>query len=110
MSEQVMTIRGICPHGKVRFMAVDAPGVIDAQVKREIADMVAHYDNTPTFEECVAYLRRAYELGQRAENAACAQIADDFKDVENSPYGMEFVESSTDKELAAAIRGRMEES
>ena len=37
----VMTVRGICPHGKVRFMAVDEPEVIDAKVKREIGDMVA---------------------------------------------------------------------
>ena len=37
----VMTIRGICPHGKVRFMAVDEPKVIDAKVRREIGRMVA---------------------------------------------------------------------
>lgn len=36
-----MAIRGICPHGKVRFMAVDEPRVIDAKVKREIGQMVA---------------------------------------------------------------------
>jgi hypothetical protein len=40
-SKQVMTIRGICRHGKVRFMAVDEPRVIDAKVKREIGKMVA---------------------------------------------------------------------
>jgi hypothetical protein len=37
----LMTIRGICPHGKVRFMAVDEPGLIDAEIKREIGAMVA---------------------------------------------------------------------
>ena len=37
----LMTIRGICPHGKVRFMAVDEPKVIDAKVKRDIGKMVA---------------------------------------------------------------------
>lgn len=40
-SKPPLTIRGICPHGKVRFMAVDEPSVIDAEVKREIGSMVA---------------------------------------------------------------------
>ena len=38
---QPMTVRGICPHGKVRFMAVDEPGVIDTKVRREIGEMVS---------------------------------------------------------------------
>lgn len=37
----VMTVRGICPHGKVRFMAVDSPEIIDAKVRRDIGQMVA---------------------------------------------------------------------
>lgn len=41
MSERPLTIRGICPHGKVRFMAVDLPEIIDAKVRREIGQMVA---------------------------------------------------------------------
>jgi hypothetical protein len=41
MEKQVITIRGICPHGKVRFMAVDEPNVIDAKTRREIGRMVA---------------------------------------------------------------------
>lgn len=37
----VMTIRGICPHGKVRFMAVDEPAIVTAKVRKEIGRMVA---------------------------------------------------------------------
>lgn len=40
MGHEVMTVRGICPHGKVRFMAVDEPDIMK-DCKKDIAVMVA---------------------------------------------------------------------